>query len=85
MFGSGVIHMGHSLVYLDGWDSEQVLAKVERHRVTNSHMVPTQFKRLLSLPEEAAERYASVSQRTVQVLEHIRNGEYERIAETSSG
>ena len=49
--------MGHRLVDMDGWDSEQALALVEQHRVTNTHMVPTQFKRLLSLPGETRRRY----------------------------
>jgi len=30
---------------------------VEKHRVTHSHMVPTQFRRLLALPEETRSRY----------------------------
>ncbi len=30
---------------------------MERYRVTNSHLVPTHFKRLLSLPEEVRNRY----------------------------
>jgi long-chain acyl-CoA synthetase len=57
VFGGGAIHLGHTLVYMDTWDSEQALALVERHRVTNTHMVPTQFKRMLSLPEEARNAY----------------------------
>jgi long-chain acyl-CoA synthetase len=57
VFGGGAIQMGHRLVYMDGWDSERSLALVERHRVTNTHMVPTQFKRLLSLPEDTRRRY----------------------------
>ena len=51
MFGGGALHMGHTLVCMDSWDSEQALALVERYRVTNTHMVPTHFKRMLSLPE----------------------------------
>ena len=57
VFGGGAVQMGHRLVYMDGWDSEQALALVEQHRVTNTHMVPTQFKRLLSLPGETRRRY----------------------------
>jgi long-chain acyl-CoA synthetase len=55
--------MGHCVVYMDSWDSEQVLALVEKHRVTNTHMVPTHFKRLLALPEEARRRYDLSSMR----------------------
>ncbi len=57
VFAGGAIHLGHTLVYMDTWDSEHALALIERHRVTNTHMVPTQFKRMLSLPEEARSRY----------------------------
>ncbi len=51
-FGGTALHMGHTLVYLDKWDPAETLAKVERYRVTNSHMVPTHFKRMLALPAE---------------------------------
>jgi long-chain acyl-CoA synthetase len=63
VFGGGAVQMGHCLVYMDGWDSQQALALVERHRVTNTHMVPTQFKRLLSLPEDTRRRYDLSSMR----------------------
>jgi long-chain acyl-CoA synthetase len=63
VFGGAAIHMGHTLVYMDSWDSEQALALVERYRVTNSHMVPTQFKRMLDLPEETRRRYDVSSMR----------------------
>ncbi len=42
--------MGHTMVCMDGFDAETALALTERYRCTNSHMVPTQFKRMLSLP-----------------------------------
>ena len=57
VFGGSALHMGHTLVYMDNWDSEQALALVERYRVTNTHMVPTHFKRMLSLPESVRGRY----------------------------
>jgi long-chain acyl-CoA synthetase len=63
VFGGGALHMGHTLVYMDAWDAEQALALVERHGVTNSHMVPTQFKRMLSLPEKTRARYDLTSMR----------------------
>jgi long-chain acyl-CoA synthetase len=34
-----------------------MLEKIQRYRVTSSHMVPTQFNRLLKLPEETRRRY----------------------------
>ena len=63
VFGCGALQMGHCLVYMDSWDAEQALALVERYRVTNTHMVPTQFKRLLALPEETRRRYDLSSMR----------------------
>ena len=42
---------------MDRFDPETLLALVERHRVTSSHMVPTQFRRLLALPEPVRARY----------------------------
>ncbi|MBC6456849.1 acyl-CoA synthetase [Actinomadura sp. HBU206391] len=56
-FGGTALHMGHTLVYMDQWGAEETLRLIERHRVTNTHMVPTHFKRLLSLPEEVRRRY----------------------------
>ncbi|GGK64181.1 putative acyl-CoA ligase [Sphaerisporangium melleum] len=56
-FGGTALHMGHTLVYMDRWDAEEMLRLCERHRITSSHMVPTHFKRLLSLPEEVRNRY----------------------------
>jgi long-chain acyl-CoA synthetase len=63
VFGGSALHMGHTLVCMDTWDSEQALALVERYRVTNTHMVPTHFKRMLSLPEPARRRYDLSSMR----------------------
>ncbi|MCG5216224.1 acyl-CoA synthetase [Streptosporangium sp. KLBMP 9127] len=56
-FGGTALHMGHTLVYMDRWDAEETLRLCERYRVTNSHMVPTHFKRLLSLPDEIRTKY----------------------------
>jgi long-chain acyl-CoA synthetase len=63
VFAVGSLHLGHTIVVMDSWDSEQALALTERYQVTNSHMVPTQFKRLLSLPEETRRRYDLSSMR----------------------
>ncbi|MEU0566673.1 acyl-CoA synthetase [Nonomuraea sp. NPDC005983] len=56
-FGGTALHMGHTLVYMDKWDAEETLKLCERHRITNSHLVPTHFKRLLALPEEVRNSY----------------------------
>jgi long-chain acyl-CoA synthetase len=57
VFGGGALHLGHTLALMDSWDAQQALTLVERYRVTNSHMVPTHFKRMLSLPAETRRRY----------------------------
>ncbi|HZE32461.1 MAG TPA: acyl-CoA synthetase [Actinoallomurus sp.] len=62
-FGGSALHMGHSLVYMDKWDAEEALRLIERYRITNTHMVPTHFKRLLTLPAEVRERYDVSSMR----------------------
>ncbi|MCP3987167.1 MAG: AMP-binding protein, partial [bacterium] len=48
---------GATVVLMDGWDAEQTLSLIERHRVTHTHMVPTMFHRLLALPDEVKARY----------------------------
>jgi long-chain acyl-CoA synthetase len=63
VFGGSALHMGHTLVAMDAWDAEQALAFVERYGVTNTHMVPTHFKRMLSLPEPVRRRYGLSSMR----------------------
>ena len=56
-FATISITLGHPVVLMDRFDPEDLLALVERHRVTSSHMVPTQFRRLLALPESVRARY----------------------------
>ncbi|MGH9028463.1 MAG: AMP-binding protein, partial [Acidimicrobiales bacterium] len=51
-FSGASMHMGHRVVLMDKWDAEEMLALMERHRVTHSHMVPTQFHRLLALSDD---------------------------------
>ena len=46
------MHLGHTIVLMDKWLPEDMLRLIEQHRVTTSHMVPTQFHRLLALPED---------------------------------
>jgi long-chain acyl-CoA synthetase len=57
VFGGGAMHIGHTMVLMDKWTPEGMLQLIERHRVTSSHMVPTQFHRLLALPEDVRSRY----------------------------
>jgi long-chain acyl-CoA synthetase len=51
------VQLGHTAVLMDRWRPEEMLRLIEKYRVTHSHMVPTQFRRLLELPEEVRARY----------------------------
>jgi long-chain acyl-CoA synthetase len=57
MFAGSSLHLGHTLVLMDRWTPEHSLELIERYRVTTSHMVPTQFHRLLALPDEVRRKY----------------------------
>ena len=57
VFAGGALHMGFTVVVMDKWTPEGMLALIERYRVTNSHMVPTQFHRLLALPDDVKSKY----------------------------
>lgn len=51
------LQLGHSVVLMDRWEPEEMLRLIERYRVTHSHMVPTQFHRLLALPDDIRSKY----------------------------
>jgi long-chain acyl-CoA synthetase len=46
------LHAGTAVVLMDGWSATETLRLIDVHRITHSHMVPTMFHRLLSLPGE---------------------------------
>ena len=48
---------GVGVVLMERWDAEAALALVEEHGITHTHMVPTMFHRLLSLPATTRGRY----------------------------
>jgi long-chain acyl-CoA synthetase len=56
-FATNSVQLGHPVVLMDRFEPETTLALIERHRVTHTHMVPTQFRRLLALPEPVRSRY----------------------------
>ncbi len=56
-FGSASMHLGHTLVLMDKWLPEEMLRLIEERKVTTSHMVPTQFHRLLALPDDVRAKY----------------------------
>jgi long-chain acyl-CoA synthetase len=66
-FYQGALHVGQALAIMGKFDAERTLAMIERHRVTTAYMVPTQFVRLLRLPEDVRSRYDTSS---LQVVVH---------------
>ncbi|MFQ5664956.1 MAG: acyl-CoA synthetase [Candidatus Binatia bacterium] len=65
MFAGSSLHYGHTVVLMDKWTPESSLALIDQYRVTTTHMVPTQFHRLLALPAEVKKRYDTSSLRHV--------------------
>jgi long-chain acyl-CoA synthetase len=55
-FATNHLHLGHSVVLMDKWTPEGTLSLIEKYRVTNTHMVPTMFTRLLKLPESVRKK-----------------------------
>jgi hypothetical protein len=63
VYSGNSLHLGHAVVLMDKWDAEKSLELIERYRVTTSHMVPTQFHRMLLLPEAVRAKYDMSSTR----------------------
>ena len=42
---------------MDKWDAEETLRLIERYGCTHTHMVPTQFIRMLQLPDDVKAKY----------------------------
>jgi long-chain acyl-CoA synthetase len=57
MFTGCSLHLGHTIVLMDKWTPEGQLELTQKYRVTTSHMVPTQFHRLLALPDDVKRKY----------------------------
>ena len=57
------LHFGHTVVMQNKWDAQAMLELVDRHQVTTAHLVPTQFVRLLKLPDDVRQRYNVSSMR----------------------
>jgi fatty-acyl-CoA synthase len=56
-FNMMAITLGGTSVIMESFDAEQFLKLVERHRITQSQLVPTMFVRMLKLPDEVRLRY----------------------------
>ena len=52
-----VIRKGGLLILQPRFDSADLLRLIEAERVTNLHMVPTMFQRMLALPEAERSQY----------------------------
>jgi len=64
-YGMLAFRSGCTIVLQARFDAEELLALIERHRVTHIHMVPTMFVRLLRLPDAVRQRYDLSSLRFV--------------------
>ncbi|MEU1024109.1 acyl-CoA synthetase [Streptomyces sp. NPDC005904] len=62
-FAGAALHIGHPLVVMDKWTPEEMLRLIDAHRCTHTHMVPTQFHRLLALPDATRAAYDVSSMR----------------------
>jgi long-chain acyl-CoA synthetase len=56
-FATLAIQLGHTTVLMEKFDAEEMLRLIDEYDVTYSHMVPTQFKRLLAIPEDVRAQY----------------------------
>ena len=65
LFTTSSLHFGHTVVLMDRWTPERCLECIAQYRVTTTHMVPTQFHRLLALPDAVKARFDVSSLRHV--------------------
>lgn len=65
VYTQAALHMGHAAVIMEKWAPEEMLQLIEKYNVTTSHMVPTQFNRLLQLPEDVRTKYDCSSTRAM--------------------
>ncbi|MBL4584986.1 MAG: AMP-binding protein [Pseudomonadales bacterium] len=51
------LHAGVGVYLMDKWDAEETLRVIQEYKITHTHMVPTMFHRMLTLPEEVRNKY----------------------------
>ena len=56
-WSTGVQRLGGTAVVMERFDPLELLAAIERHRITHTQLVPTHMIRLLKLSEEERSRY----------------------------
>jgi len=64
-FSTGALHQGQSLVLMKKWTPEGALQRIEKYKITATHMVPTMFHRLLELADEIKSKYDITSLKNV--------------------
>jgi long-chain acyl-CoA synthetase len=64
-FATISLQLGHPVVLMDRFEPEEMLRLIDRYKTTHSHMVPTQFRRLLALPEATRAKYDMSSLRAM--------------------
>lgn len=65
VFGLFSLYCGATIVLQQKFDAAGVLDLIDRHQVTNVHLVPTQMVRMLDLPDDVRERFDGSSLRTI--------------------
>jgi fatty-acyl-CoA synthase len=56
-FNMMAITLGGTSIIMEHFDAEEFLRLVEKHKITQSQLVPTMFVRMLKLPDEVRARY----------------------------
>jgi fatty-acyl-CoA synthase/long-chain acyl-CoA synthetase len=56
-FNMMAITLGGTSIIMESFDAEEFLKLVEKHRITQSQLVPTMFVRMLKLPDEVRQKY----------------------------
>jgi len=51
------ISLGCDMILLPRFDPEELLAAIDKYKISHMHVVPTMFVRLLRLPDEVKEKY----------------------------
>jgi long-chain acyl-CoA synthetase len=64
-YGLFAFRIGATVILQPRFDPEELLAYIDRYKVTHLHMVPTMFVRLLKLPDEVRKKYDLSSLRFV--------------------
>lgn len=56
-YAHSAVGLGHTVVIMDGFDAEEALRLIERHKVSWSQMAPIHLVRMVGLPEDVRKRH----------------------------